>query len=324
MRSFLSFPLSLLFLASSLGFTTVVSVGASELVVRNSAQCTSEQSCEPVSYLDVGASGLVARGSAQCTSEHSCEPASYAKRDIDTWKNKARDLSNAERVRRRLPLKSPVRRDSASKAIRAARSQTSPLPLVPYSGVIQVFSGVMSLGYVAPDPNYWTPLLTPDITAALQVSFQLAQGSTSGSQLDFTEPNDSRGSLFGLVVGRDSTSADIATGSFNIQYLHLLFPPNLRSQLILHSTAGAGSTPAETPSYFSISSGLDKQSETSVWSVDLISGAVSAQWINSDGSSPATVMFVQSNHLYVGGDPNAFEARFPAPVTAVTLQFIPN
>ena len=34
-------------------------------------------------------------------------------------------------------------------------------------------------------------------------------------------------------------------------------------------------------------------------------------------ASPATQAFVQSNHLYAGGDPSVFHSRFPAPVTTV-------
>ena len=44
-----------------------------------------------------------------------------------------------------------------------------------------------------------------------------------------------------------------------------------------------------------------------------------------DYLDPATtIIFVQSNHVYAGGDPGAFQSRFPAPVTTVTLKFIPN
>jgi hypothetical protein len=169
------------------------------------------------------------------------------------------------------------------------------------------------LGYVAPDPNYWTPLLTPDIGSALAISFSLPDGATSGSQLDLTQTNDNRGTFFGLVVGRDSTSSNIASGSFNYFYLDPTAAPG----------TSPGDTPQSVPSYFSTSSGLDKQAETSVWSVDLITGSLTGQWINTDSTTPATILFVQSNHLYAGGDPGAFHSRFPAPVTTVTLQFIP-
>ena len=66
-------------------------------------------------------------------------------------------------------------------------SQPSSVPSQTYSVVIQVLSGDTSLGYVGPDPNYWTPLLTPDINSALRVSFSLPVGATSGSQLGLTQ-----------------------------------------------------------------------------------------------------------------------------------------
>jgi len=72
------------------------------------------------------------------------------------------------------------------------------------------------------------------------------------------------------------------------------------------SKAPAGSPPQSVPNYFATTSGLDKKAETAVvsflligtlelfgpeltsmrvqWSVDIVSGAVSAQWINTDGS----------------------------------------
>jgi hypothetical protein len=92
--------------------------------------------------------------------------------------------------------------------------------------------------------------------------------------LDFTQNNDNRGTFFGFVVGRDSTSSDISSGSFNYLYIDPVAAPG--------TTPGA--TPQSSPSYFSTSSGLDKQTETAVWSIDLTTNAITAQWINSDGS----------------------------------------
>jgi len=221
----------------------------------------------------------------------------------------ARELTNAQRLARGLSPNPPTRRVLNLVPL----SQPSSLPSVTYSVVIQVLSGDTVLGYVAPDPNYWTPLITPDINSALRVSFQLPLGATSGSQLGLTQLNDNRGVFFGPVVGRDSTSSNIAQGSFNYLYLDPIAAPG----------TPPGSTPQSVPSYFSTSTGLDKQAETSVWSVDLITGALSAQWINTDSTSPPTFIFVQSNHVYAGGDPSAFQSRFPAPVTTVTLKVIP-
>jgi len=179
--------------------------------------------------------------------------------------------------------------------------------------VIQVFSSPdnTSLGFVTQDPNYWTPLLSPDQTAALVVNFTLPHGATSGSTLDLGVQTLPGGSFFGTTVGRDSTSDDFAPGSFNYGYIEgtAQTPPNSPPQLV--------------PNYFAVSSGLAKPSESAIWSVDLTTGALTMQWVNTDGSKPATIIFVQSNHVYAGGDPDAFHSRFPAPVTTVTLRFIP-
>lgn len=82
------------------------------------------------------------------------------------------------------------------------------------SGVLQVKdAGGASLGYITPDPNYWTPMLTLDITAALGITFELLVGATQATSVNFVT-SDTRGTYFAPVVGRDSTSDDIAPGSF--------------------------------------------------------------------------------------------------------------
>lgn len=141
---------------------------------------------------------------------------------------------------------------------------------ITYKGVIQVFSGATSLGYMQIDPNYWTPMLTPDITAAVPLSFQGPSGATSFSNIGFSISGTFP--FLGLVAGRDSTSSNIATGSFNYLYIDQMEP------------TAPGATPQSVPSFFATSSGLNKQGESNDWSVDLISGAVTAQWINTDSS----------------------------------------
>jgi hypothetical protein len=41
-------------------------------------------------------------------------------------------------------------------------------------------------------------------------------------------------------------------------------------------------------------------------------------------ATPATQMFTQSTGLYVGGDKDAFFARFPAPVTTIVSPRFPS
>jgi hypothetical protein len=71
----------------------------------------------------------------------------------------------------------------------AARTQPSATPKITKTGVIAVRNGDAFLGYIAPDPNYWTPLLTPDINSALSISFEAAVGATSANDVAFTQLN---------------------------------------------------------------------------------------------------------------------------------------
>jgi hypothetical protein len=179
--------------------------------------------------------------------------------------------------------------------------------LIDYRAVITVKNaGGASLGYVQEDPGYWTPLLAATSAGALIVNFTL--DGTTGSQINLAPENSGQGfPYFGAVVGRDSTSSNIAPGSFNYLYLG--------------GTNGTapGATPQLPGSYFANTTGLSKASESAIWNIDVIAGTLLGQWINTDGTTPPTIFFVQSNHLYAGGDPSAFQSRFPAPVTAVTL-----
>ena len=55
------------------------------------------------------------------------------------------------------------------------------------AGRICVLSNGVVLGYVAPDPNYCTPLLVPDAASALHVSFTLRKRATSGRRIQLKQ-----------------------------------------------------------------------------------------------------------------------------------------
>lgn len=180
--------------------------------------------------------------------------------------------------------------------------------LIDYRALIIVENGSgTSLGYVQNDPNYWTPQLTPNSNSAMIVDFTL--NGTTGSQINLTaeNTNESAYPFLGLVVGRDSTSSDIGSGNFNYLYFD--------------NTDGTnpGATPQSVPNYFAVTVGNGKQGESAIWDINISALTVDPQWVNSNASTPTTETFVQSNHLYAGGDSTAFNARFPAPVTQVTL-----
>jgi hypothetical protein len=217
--------------------------------------------------------------------------------------------TNAERFARGLPPAPPRRRHNHHSPSRTHTCSPSPLPPVTYRGVIQVFDGLNSLGFLA-DNTYYTPFLTPDLASAYVVSFTLPNGATTGSTLDLTAQVKTF-TLLGVSQGRDNTSPDFAPGSFNYGYIGGT----------THTAPNA--TPQSVSSFFADSTGLAKPSESAVWSVDLTTGALTVQWVNTDGSKPTTFTFVQANFAYVGGDPDAFHSRFPAPMIPVTFKFIP-
>jgi len=136
-----------------------------------------------------------------CLDDHFSSPAK--RQATSTSPMYRKDLTNAERLARGLAIKPPTRRLNRKllgycsslpyvwSLLTAGGSdpQPSSVPPVTYSGVIQVFNDGVSLGYISPDPNYWTPQLTSDVNSALRISFSLPAGATSGSQLGLTMLN---------------------------------------------------------------------------------------------------------------------------------------
>jgi hypothetical protein len=181
--------------------------------------------------------------------------------------------------------------------------------MIDYTAVIEIKNGSTSLGYLVNDPAYWTPEITPDSASAFIVDFTL--NGTSGSQANLLPDSPSQGFPYlGLTQGRDSTDSNIGSGNFNYLYIEGT------------NATDPGATPQLVGNYFNTGTGLSHTSESAIWSIDITgtTGTLTPQWINTDDSSPTTVTFVQSNHVYAGGDASAFNGRFPAGVTSVTLQ----
>jgi len=58
-------------------------------------------------------------------------------------------------------------------------------------------------------------------------------------------------------------------------------------------------------------------------SFDSKSEKLSPYWVNTDGSIPQIKYFVQSTGIYMGGNPGAFHARYPAPIANIEFIFVP-
>ena len=105
-------------------------------------------------------------------------------------------------------------------------------------------------------------MLTPDINSAVHLSFQGSSGATSFSQVGLALNSVSNPFPFlGLVEGRDSTSGNIALGSFNYLYIDQM------------DATALCSTPQSIPSFFSTSTGLNKPGESTDWNINLVSVA---------------------------------------------------
>ncbi|KAF7333059.1 hypothetical protein MVEN_02412500 [Mycena venus] len=278
----------------------------SSVVAAPLSGCTSELFCESSAALDARSGGV-------CLAElcvDGNQTAAPLKRDapVPSKASVYADLPNSERLARGFPLKPPARRTKA-----ARDGAASPVPSYTAKGHLLVRNAGDNsvIGYASKTVSTAT-LITPDLVNALTVSITLPVGATSGSQLNLAQVDSPNAfTSFGLVQGRDSTTTDISTGSFNYLYISST------------NDTPAGSSPQQPGNMPSNSLGITRSSESAVWTIDIVSGTVFPTWINSGGVAATTQLFTQSNALYAGGDADAFRARYPSPVTLITLTWVP-
>jgi len=230
----------------------------------------------------------------------------------------ARDVhgvTNAELLRRGLPLKGPILR-RGSPVRRQSPSSVPPPVIITHTGIVEVHNAANGnlLGYIGKNlVNGGAQLgIDPSVANALIISFP-TDSTGSGDDIDISIANSNPSwPLLGLIQGRDDTNSNFEAGSYQYGYLGGVENP--------------GTQPGDKPtlignSYFI---GSPRTAETAVWSFDGPSGDLTPVWINEDGTTPALQTWTQSNGLYIGGDQSAFFARYPAPVTAVTYTFVPQ
>ncbi|KAJ7493697.1 hypothetical protein FB451DRAFT_1215152 [Mycena latifolia] len=216
--------------------------------------------------------------------------------------------TNAQRLARGLPPLPPKRR--SGRAALARRSAGVP---VSYTGTIQVTNAGTGavVGYVyqaSGSTNHFG--VTTDMSSAL--SFMLSVDSTvvSSSGINIAATTSTYATTWpymGGIVGVINTNANLASGSPNFAYVQ-----------------GTSLTPDDSPAA-SVSNSYPtiEKSESAIWNYDASTGAISAQWINIDGSAPATaiVYVAGSNALVLAGDASVFASSFPGSY-AVTFTFV--
>jgi hypothetical protein len=213
--------------------------------------------------------------------------------------------TNAERLRRGLPLKAP-RRSRTSAAKRAV-----PSPVTTY-GVLQVrgASGNM-VGYVGAIRNsYGQYGFTTNPALRLLVSFTYTPNDNNVN-IAISDPSYS---ILAATVRPPSTNNDLGPGSYNYAYL-----------TGARSAVPAGSPAQDAPNTYTDSTGVPADSETSIWAYDSSTGVVSARWINGDGSVASTQIAYnpRDNLLVLVGDLTSFNNYFHALYPPATVVLVP-
>jgi hypothetical protein len=247
-----------------------------------------------------------------CNSEICAGP---SKRDfIEHPSRTIHGLTNAELLRRGLPLNNPIMR-RGSPVRRQSPSSVPPPVKTTHAGVVEVHNAADGslLGYIGKDLLNGAQLgFKPSIADALLISFE-TDSTGSGTDIDISMTNSNPSwPLLGLIQGRDDTDSNFAPGSYQYGYLG--------------GVANPGTQPGDGPTLIdnSYPTGTPRTAETAVWTFDGTSGTLTPVWINEDGTTPALQTWTQSTALYIGGDQSAFHSRYPAPVTGVTYKFVPQ
>ena len=158
-------------------------------------------------------------------------------------------------------------------------------PIVTLKGILQVTNAANGaiLGFLSKNTfSRAQHRYQPDESDALIITFTAPQGARSVSQARITTLNSDTGfPLLGFVQGRDNTNSDIRPGSYHYGYF-------------AGTNGGAPGAPPQTVgNSYSTVSGLSRTSESDVWTINIATGAVTGQWINTDGSKLLKILFIE-------------------------------
>ncbi|KAG8761506.1 hypothetical protein FRC11_013768 [Ceratobasidium sp. 423] len=239
--------------------------------------------------------------------------------------------TNAKRFAQGLPPLVPKRRNRgthggalhANKGTRVAsapRAETSPVPpaTAKCNILVKDISSGASLGYVSAQWNDFAeygPLQASQLDA-LEVSFTYSADSAKQLDLVATNGKSAAHPFFGASVGFASTNEDIREDNYN----YLLLTGNTQTP--------AGATPSYAASNsFSEASSVPVASESAIWSYDPASQALTAWWVNNDGSSvsPHILWSNQNDQTFftLTGNPGLFKGIFGVDAPEVTFTCVP-
>ncbi|KAJ6505905.1 hypothetical protein C8R47DRAFT_1243983 [Mycena vitilis] len=199
--------------------------------------------------------------------------------------------SNADRLARHLPPAAPKHLYTPTRTRRDGGASPSPTP----SGYIAVYSsdGVVLRGFLAPAA---TPSLVPTTASAAVFSYTTSVASP-GSPVVLTAAG-------GMNLALGSSSVSSPSGILMVE------------DGIDASVVPAGSTPQRE------STASARYLETTIFSVDSLTGAISTTFINYEGSTPPIAVMQQGAYLYATGSASKYSAIAPGSLQ-VSLQFVP-
>lgn len=230
-----------------------------------------------------------------------------------------RDPEIAPPIPNGLPLLSPQAYRRRTKADTTRRTASSHLPLVntKCNVLVKNTSNGTTIGFISPTWNVWGEygIVQPDAAGALEVSFSYSpESSDSLAQLDILATNGPGASypFFGATVGYTSTSDDLAVGSYNYAYI-----------------TGTTQIPAGPPegadnNSFGGTTGIPKAAESAIWTYNPKTQDITAQWINTDGSAPATHLVYanganKTSSFVLTGDVKPFQSFYGGSYPPVTF-----
>ncbi|KAF8329469.1 uncharacterized protein EI90DRAFT_1401404 [Cantharellus anzutake] len=186
---------------------------------------------------------------------------------------------------------------------------------VPYCAVIQVLrkDNGASLGYISKNTFFQAQYrVQPDISDAVVVNFTVHNVHKTHTGVDLLTVNSDIPNYFylGLVQGRDDVTSILHAGSYQYAYI-----------------ANTNPTPPDSPpqnvgNSYTQATGRQRTSESAVWTLDVSAGTITPVWTNPDGTQPPIQIFLQSTAVYISGDAGQFNARYPAPITFITLKLV--
>ncbi|TEB33027.1 hypothetical protein FA13DRAFT_179142 [Coprinellus micaceus] len=225
-------------------------------------------------------------------------------------------LTNAERLRLKLPLNPPKRRDPTMQR----RQEPSPEPFAP--NVLGISLGVdllgNNLGYVGASLSSSGQLqLGASVADALGLSISLGSSTKRGlaEELRIETKNAPADGLplLALINGRDNENANLGKGSWHYLYVGTADYP--------------GTEPNSRPSIDGYTShealtGMKEAFETDVWNLDTRTATISGTWINEDGAAVPVTLYEQAGVVLALADPEAFQAKYPAPIKPFTWKLV--